>query len=67
MWLSLETMASQPKSDDDVTFEDQQQINTFSKLHLRSKDILAEIKVKKVTSIESPLSSGLKCSTASDG
>ncbi|KAK9838815.1 hypothetical protein WJX74_003844 [Apatococcus lobatus] len=40
-------MASQPSSDADVTFEDQQQINSFSKLHLRSKDILAEIKVKK--------------------
>lgn len=59
-------MASQPKSEDDVTYEDQQQINTFSKLHLRSKDILAEIKVKKVSLIESRFCFGFKHSTASD-
>ncbi len=41
-------MASQPKKQTDVTYEDQQQINSFSKMHLRSKDILAEIKAKKV-------------------
>ncbi|KAK9863098.1 hypothetical protein WJX84_007119 [Apatococcus fuscideae] len=40
-------MASQPKSNAEVTYEDQQHINKFSKMHLRSKDILAEIKVKK--------------------
>ena len=47
-------MASQPKSNAEVTYEDQQHINKFSKMHLRSKDILAEIKVKKVGG--SPLS-----------